>query len=236
MEFKDLQAIKEKQNHGLTMTEAIRNLRRREIRTPFLLIFTSYLFMFWSGPHVIVFYAVEIFEKVGVSTTNQYLAAIISASVRVLGGVVGIFIIRLMPRVRLAMISMTLLSVSMFTLGAVFYLKQSHQSQLLDILPVCCVALYQFSYGAGVSPLGHVFLGELMPPEYKVLAGLNLSLTVMSIFITTKMFPTLLKLLGPHWTFWMFGIIALISNAFYFFFVPETKGKSLLEIQERFKK
>ena len=57
------------------------------------------------------------------------------------------------------MISMTLLSVSMITLGAVFYLKQFHQNHLLDILPVCCVALYQFSYGAGVSPLGHVFLG-----------------------------------------------------------------------------
>ena len=89
------------------MTEAIRNLRRSEIRTPFLLILTSYLFVMWSGPIVIVFYAVEIFEKAGVSTTNQYLAAIISASLRVLGGVVGIFIIRLMPRVRLAMISMT---------------------------------------------------------------------------------------------------------------------------------
>ena len=81
-ELKDLQATKENQDHGLTMTEAIRNLRRREIRTPFLLIFTSYLFVMWSGPIVIVFYAVEIFEKAGVSTTNQYLAAIIAASVR----------------------------------------------------------------------------------------------------------------------------------------------------------
>ena len=229
-----MQETKENQDHGLTMTEAIRNLRRSEIRTPFLLIFTSYLFVMWSGPIVIVFYAVEIFEKAG--ATDQYMSAIISASVRVLGGVVGIFIIRLMPRVRLAMVSMTLLSVSMFTLGAVFYVKQYHQSQLLDILPVCCVALYQFSYGAGVSPLGHVFLGELMPPEYKVLAGLNLSLTVMSIFITTKMFPTMLELLGPHWTYWMFGSVALISNAFYYFFVPETKGKSLVEIQKGFKK
>ena len=161
---------------------------------------------------------------------------LILLGVRVLGGVVGIFIIRLMPRVRLAMISMTLLSMSMITLGAVFYLKQFHQNQLLDILPVCCVALYQFSYGAGVSPLGHVFLGELMPPEYKVLAGLNLSLTVMSIFITTKMFPTMIELLGPHWTYWLFGSVALASNIFYYFFVPETKGKSLVEIQNGFKK
>ena len=218
------------------MTEAIKNLRRKEIRTPFLLIFTSYLFTMWSGPIVIVFYAVEIFENAGITTINQYQAAIISASVRVLGGVVGIFIIRMVPRVKLAMLSMTLLSLSMMTLGAVFYLKQFEQSYVLDILPVCCVALYQFSYGAGISPLGHVFLGELMPPEYKVLAGVNLSLTVITIFITTKMFPTMVVLLGPHWTYWMFGSVALISNAFYLFLVPETKGKSLVEIQKEFRK
>ena len=98
------------------------------------------------------------------------------------------------------------------------------------------MALYLFSFGAGVTPLLNMFTGEIMPPEYKVLAGLNLSLSVISIFITTKMFPTMLELLGPHWTYWMFGSVALVSNAFYYFFVPETKGKSLVEIQKGFKK
>ena len=67
-----------------------------------------------------------LFEKsqdVGVSTSG-YLAAIITAGIRVLGGVIGIFLIRTMPRVRLAMLSLTLLSVSMMVLGTVYYLKQ----------------------------------------------------------------------------------------------------------------
>ena len=63
MEFKDLQVIKEKQNHGLTMTEAVSNLQRREIRIPFLLNFTHNLCAQWSGPMVIYYYAVEIFDN-----------------------------------------------------------------------------------------------------------------------------------------------------------------------------
>ena len=106
----------------------------------------------------------------------------------------------------------------------------------------------------GASPLQWVFVGELLPPEYKVLAGVATGLMVMSgkygsyifktisvllfmsVFLTTKMFPLLVVMLGPHGTFWLFGGVAMAANAFYFFFMPETKGKSLLEIQSNFKK
>ena len=54
--------IKEKQDHGLTMMEALKNLSRKEIRTPFLLVVFNFLFSMFSGPNVIVFYAVEIFK------------------------------------------------------------------------------------------------------------------------------------------------------------------------------
>ena len=94
-----------------------------------------------------------LFEKsqdVGVSTSG-YLAAIITAGIRVLGGVFGIFLIRTLPRVRLAMLSLTILSVSMIVLGTVYYLKQFYdQNAALDVLPTIFVPLYMFSYGAGV--------------------------------------------------------------------------------------
>ena len=43
-------------------------------------------------------------------------------------------------------------------------------------------------------------------------------------------------LLGQHGTYWMLGSIALSSNVFFYFFVPETKGKSFVEIQLKFGK
>ena len=43
-------------------------------------------------------------------------------------------------------------------------------------------------------------------------------------------------LLGQHGTYWLLGSIALCSNVFFYFFVPETKGKSYVEIQQKFGK
>ena len=80
-----------------------------------------------------------------------------------------------------------------------------------------------------------MFLAELLPPEYKVLSGVITSQASLAIFIVTKMFPSLLHLMGPHGTYWLFAAIAMSSNFFFYFLVPETKGRSFLEMQQYFK-
>ena len=63
------------------MTEAVRNLARPDVRTPFILVTVNFLFMIFSGPFVIIFYSVEIFQKTG-DGSDKYLASIIVASIR----------------------------------------------------------------------------------------------------------------------------------------------------------
>ena len=81
-----------------------------------------------------------------------------------------------------------------------------------------------------------VFVGELVPPEYKVLSGIITFLATVFLFIVANLFPLFLEILSPHGTYWFFASVAMISNVFYYFCVPETKGKSLLEIQKTFNK
>ena len=52
----------------------------------------------------------------------------------------------------------------------------------------------------------------------------------------TKIFPSLLNLLSPAGTYWLLASIAASSNIFYAFFMPETKGKSPLEVKQIFMK
>ena len=234
------------------MMEAIKNLSKYEVRTPFLLSLATILFVQCTGHFAIIYYAVEIFKNAGVDS-NEHLAAIITAVVKIGGGVLGIFLVQKLPRVKLAIASMTVLSISMIVLGTVIYMKKDYENQqVFQVLPIFCVTLYMFSYGAGklilrfprlispllmvsgVGPIQWVFLGELLPPEYKVLSGIITSLAALAIFAITKVFPTLLQLLGAAATYWMFGSIAVVSNVFFYFFIPETKGKSLLEIQQSF--
>ena len=86
----------------------------------------------------------------------------------------------------------------------------------------------------GIGALLGVFTGELLPGEYKVLSGVISTLLYLAMFIVVKIFPTLLASLSPHGTYWLFGSICLASNIFYYFFMPETKGKTALEIKQLF--
>ena len=79
-------------------------------------------------------------------------------------------------------------------------------------------------------------MAELLPREYKVLAGLIGFLANLFIFIMTKIFPSLLASLSQHGTYWLFAAISLSSNIFYFLFMPETRGKTAAEIKKIFVK
>ena len=235
-EISQIQEAKEQQSHGLTMVEAFRNLSKPEVRTPFVLNVTNMCLVAFSGPLAIIYYSVGVFENTGVSI-DKYLASIIVAAILVTGNISGTFLIQRVARVRLAMVSMTLMSASMAVLAGVLYMKtDSVNSWVLDVVPVISVTLYMFCYGAGVSPLQGVFLGELLPREYNVLAGIVTVSLNISLFVVTKTFPALLTTLSPPGTYWLFAAISFASNFFYFFFMPETRGKTALEVKHIFMK
>ena len=194
-----LKAAKERQNHGLTFSEALRNLSRYDIRTPFVLTICCFLCVMLSGPFAIIFYAVEIFQEAGTGL-DQYLAAIITAILRIFGGLIALFLIQKLPRKKHMMLTMTTMGLSMITLGITIYYKESlGDSPVITVIPILCVSLYLFAFGAGKEnelelekhlfisfkgsgPLQWVFLAELLPPDYKVLSGENENVKSVSKF------------------------------------------------------
>ena len=147
--MKTLHEAKEKQNHGLTFKEAIRNLSRYAIRTPFLLTILSFLCVKLSGPSAIIFYAVEIFQEAGTGV-DQYLAAIITAILRIIGGLIALLLIQKLPRKKHIMLTMSTMGLSMIILGISVYFKESlGDSPVITVIPILCVSLYLFAFGAG---------------------------------------------------------------------------------------
>ena len=114
----------------------------------FLSIFTFTSVMI-SGPFAIIFYAVEIFQEAG-SGVDQYLAAIITAIVRIIGGLVAIILIQKLPRIKHIMLTMTIMGISMMSLGVILYFKDDlGDSSAITLIPILCVSLYLFAFGAG---------------------------------------------------------------------------------------
>lgn len=76
-------------------------------------------------------------------------------------------------------------------------------------------------------------MSELFSSNIKGLAsGLAVTLNWTLVFIVTRTFEDLNANLGEAGTFWLFGAITAVGFLFVFFLVPETKGKTLVEIQK----
>ena len=147
-EIIQIQKTKEQQDHGLTMTEAFRNVfSRADVRTPFLLVITHNSLLMFSGPVAIIFYAVEVLQSEE-GGLDEHLASIIVGLVIVIGGILGIFAVQKLPRVRLAMISMTLMSICLAVLGGSLYTR-SLSPQLQNIIKVTSVTVFTFVCNSG---------------------------------------------------------------------------------------
>jgi SP family facilitated glucose transporter-like MFS transporter 8 len=87
-------------------------------------------------------------------------------------------------------------------------------------------------FSLGFGPLPWMMMGELFAPNIKGAASsiavcANWTLVVIVTFSVEK----IIDCFGEHWTFWLFALVCCTATVFIFFVVPETKGKTLTEIQ-----
>merc|ERR550539_1664615 len=101
-------------------------------------------------------------------------------------------------------------------------------------LPSLCIYVLAFSLGFGAIPW--LMMSELMAPEVKSLSSSIAAASNWSMaFIVTKFYPNLATLVGNYYTFWGFAGLLVVSLILIIIFVPETKGRSLDEIQQLFR-
>ena len=105
-----------------------------------------------------------------------------------------------------------------------------------NILPICVVLCGLF-YGLGVGPVPFALLGEVLPQRIKAVASsLILTARESSIFTNLKFFPAFTNEFGTYAAFWLYSGVLISGILLAFFFVPETRGKTLTELSELFEK
>ena len=99
-------------------------------------------------------------------------------------------------------------------------------------LPLTSLSVYIIAFALGFGPVPWVMLGEIYSTELKPIASpLSGALNWFLAFLITYFFQGLSDAIGKGETFWLFAAISVIGLCFVLFIVPETKGKSLPEIQ-----
>ncbi len=117
-------------------------------------------------------------------------------------------------------------------LGACYYFEVTGVHML--ILVLAAIACYSFS----LAPVTWVLLSELFPNRIR---GAAMSISVFSLWATcwalAQWFPAMQSKLGAHGSFWAFGVICLMGFVYILKMLPETKNKTLEDIErELFKK
>jgi len=188
------------------------------------------VFQQWCGINVIFNYAEEVFSAAGYKVSDLLLNIVITGAVNLIFTLVAIGMVDKVGRRKLMLVGSAGLAIIYSVLGA-GYFQHSHGVHML-VLVVAAIACYSVS----LAPVTWVVIAEIFPNRIR---GTAMSVAVMSLwvasFILTYTFPLLNRGLGAAVTFWIYAAICAAGFVFIRCRLPETKGKTLEEIERSWK-
>jgi SP family xylose:H+ symportor-like MFS transporter len=190
------------------------------------------VFQQFVGINVVLYYAPEIFKSMGSGTDTALLQTIIVGAVNLLFTVLAIMTVDKFGRKPLMIIGALGMAISMFALGTTFFMKSVGMGALVFML------LYIASFAMSWGPVCWVLLSEIFPNKIR---GRALAVAVaaqwISNYLVSWTFPMmdknsyLIDTFNHGFAYWIYGVMGVLATVFVWKFVPETKGKTLEEIE-----
>jgi SP family arabinose:H+ symporter-like MFS transporter len=182
-----------------------------------------------TGINVIIYYGPKIFTEAGFKVSESLDSQVIIGIMNVVSTILALWKIDHFGRKPLLLVGTIGMMASLTCIGGFFY-ANSHDSILLVVCILLYVTFFAFSFGCVTWTL----LSEIYPTHIR---GRAMSLATLSLwcgtFVVGQAFPWLLETLGGAGTFLLFALMCVPAILIAWKFLPETKGKTLEEI-ERF--
>lgn len=215
----------------------LKHLTKRSALVPFAVMLSYFFFQQFSGIFVIIYYAVEIMDKSGASI-NRNLCAVLIGVARFIAAFLTAGVSRKFGRRIPSMISGV--GMTIFMGGMALYLYLAEKGTVMadnGVVPVVCMMLYIFMSTIGFLVIPFAMVGEVFPSKVKdILSGLTAALGYLFSAVTIKLYPDMSNVMGMHGMFLFFAIVSLVGVIFILLFLPETKGKTLREIEDMFRR
>jgi sugar porter (SP) family MFS transporter len=214
--------------HGTSSKIDWKALSSKKVRPVLILGVVLAVFQQWCGINVIFNYAEEIFTSAGYSVGDMLFNIVITGTVNLVFTFLAMRMVDSWGRRKLMLLGSIGLAVIYFALGSSYYFEIKG----LAILVLVMVAIA--TYAMTLAPITWVVLSEIFPNSIRGTA-MAISTTALWIacFVLTYTFPILNKLLDASGTFWLYGFICFFGFLFILKKLPETKGKSLEEIENK---
>ena len=189
------------------------------------------VFQQWCGINVIFNYASEIFTQAGFNMNDALTSIVATGVVNLVFVFVALFTVDRLGRRPLMLFGAAGLAVIYVAIGYAYHLKGLGTL----VPPIWFLALVLAAigtYSMSLAPIVWVLISEIFPNRIR---GTAMSVAVgclwIACFILTYTFPILKTLLGVAVTFWIYAAICAVGYVVLWFRLPETKGKSLEQIE-----
>jgi len=205
----------------------------------FFLIFIGIMlsvFQQFVGINVVLYYASNIFRNMGSSTDSSLMQTIIVGVVNLLFTVVAILTVDKFGRKPLMIIGSIGMAVSMLALGCAFYFNQ------LGIAALIFMLVYTAAFAMSWGPVCWVLLAEIFPNSIRGALSIAVAAQWIANWAVSLTFPImndnewLTARFNHGFSYWIYGVMGILSAIFVWKLVPETKGKTLEEIEGLWKK
>lgn len=139
----------------------------------------------------------------------------------------------------LMLVSSLGVALSLTAVGIYFFLQDSIKISpdslaLISPLPLVGILGFNILYAVGIGNLPYIMQAELFPINVKTVASSAATMfACVLIFVVAKCYQSIKDNFGHYTVFWSFASIAYLGVFFVYFLVPETKGKTLEEVQDR---
>ena len=242
----------------------IRDWIARPVILPLIISLGVMMFQQTTGINAIIFYTVSIFQSTGNNIDGRYATIIVGVVQLVFTAASGFLVslyenikskisvnvqsfmlYRFFTQVdrygrRILLIGSAISSsIALATLGIFFSLQRQwgdeEATKVLGWLPLVSIMAFFGTYSAGMSNVPFIIMGEMFPFRYRsILGGMSSSFNLFASFVMVRFFPDMMKGLGKDGTFYFFTGCTLVSVVFVYFLLPETKGKTLEEVEQLF--
>lgn len=208
----------------------------------FLVIFIGILlsvFQQFVGINVVLYYAGNIFRNMGASTDSSLLQTIIVGAVNLAFTVVAILTVDKFGRKPLMIIGSLGMAISMILLGFTFFLGQTggNLTPAQGYAALAFMLIYTAAFAMSWGPVCWVLLAEIFPNSIRAAMSIAVAAQWIANWIVSLTFPMmndnvwLIRQFNHGFSYWIYGIMGLLSALFVWKMVPETKGKTLEEME-----
>lgn len=223
----------ESQSRNMSFLESI--MRKTSLRA-ILICYALMVLQQLSGINAVLFNTTDIFESAGAVIPSE-VSTIIIGVIQVIATFISSMIVDKLGRRILLLFSALVMCLCTTALGVYFFLLDKHEDDpsVLDSiswLPLLSLSLFIIAFSFGFGPIPWMMAGELCRIDIKAfVASTSGTLNWLLSFTVTSTFNSLNDAIGKGQVLWIFGGIMLLGFVFIFTIVPETKGKSVDEIQ-----